>query len=41
MNAVDTNILIYVNDPRDTDKQARAASLISDQGSGFIQQTLQ
>jgi len=28
MNAVDTNILIYVNDPRNPDKQAVAASLI-------------
>jgi len=29
MNAVDTNILIYVNDPRDPDKQVIAASLVS------------
>ena len=29
MNAVDTNILIYVNDPRDRVKQAVAASLMS------------
>ena len=31
MNAVDTNILIYVNDPRDADKQKIAASLITSQ----------
>ena len=29
MNAVDTNILIYVNDPRDPVKQAIAVSLVS------------
>ena len=29
MNAVDTNILIYVNDPRDRVKQEIAISLIS------------
>jgi predicted nucleic acid-binding protein len=29
MNAVDTNILIYVNDPRDPVKQTIAASLVS------------
>jgi predicted nucleic acid-binding protein len=29
MNAVDTNILIYVNDPRDPVKQEIAASLVS------------
>jgi predicted nucleic acid-binding protein len=28
MNAVDTNILIYVQDPRDTAKQAKAAALV-------------
>jgi len=28
MNAVDTNILIYVQDPRDTTKQAKAAALV-------------
>jgi hypothetical protein len=32
MNAVDTNILIYVNDPRDPAKQVIAASLVSAQG---------
>jgi predicted nucleic acid-binding protein len=29
MNAVDTNILIYVNDPRDPSKQQIAVSLVS------------
>lgn len=29
MNAVDTNILIYVNDPRDPVKQTISASLVS------------
>lgn len=29
MNAVDTNILIYVNDSRDPGKQAIAASLVA------------
>ncbi len=29
MNAVDTNILIYVNDPRDLVKQEIAISLVS------------
>ncbi len=29
MNAVDTNILLYVHDPRDPRKQAIAASLLS------------
>ncbi len=29
MNAVDTNILIYVNDPRDSVKQGVAVSLVS------------
>ncbi|CAD5966070.1 hypothetical protein PCC9214_03501 [Planktothrix tepida] len=29
MNAVDTNILIYVNDPRDPDKQAIAVSCMN------------
>ncbi len=36
MNAVDTNILIYVNDPRDTIKQAKASSLISNLASGVL-----
>jgi predicted nucleic acid-binding protein len=36
MNAVDTNILIYVNDPRDLSKQAIAASLISSLTDGVL-----
>lgn len=36
MNAVDTNILIYVNDPRDPSKQAIAASLISSLTDGVL-----
>jgi predicted nucleic acid-binding protein len=28
MNAVDTNILLYIHDPRDPTKQARAAALV-------------
>ena len=36
MNAVDTNILIYVNDPRDTIKQAKASSLISNLMDGVL-----
>jgi len=36
MNAVDTNILIYVNDPRDPDKQAIAASLVSSLTDGVL-----
>jgi len=36
MNAVDTNILIYVNDPRDRVKQAAAASLISTLTDGVL-----
>lgn len=28
MNAVDTNILLYIHDPRDPAKQARAASFV-------------
>ncbi|BAZ11026.1 hypothetical protein NIES4071_28500 [Calothrix sp. NIES-4071] len=36
MNAVDTNILIYVNDPRDTIKQAKASSLISNLTDGVL-----
>ncbi len=30
MNAVDTNVLIYANDPRDLRKQAIAAGLVTD-----------
>ena len=29
MNAVDTNVLLYVYDPRDPVKQAQAATLVS------------
>lgn len=36
MNAVDTNILIYVNDPRDPVKQKIAASLISTLTDGVL-----
>jgi predicted nucleic acid-binding protein len=36
MNAVDTNILIYVNDPRDPAKQLIAASLVSDLTDGVL-----
>lgn len=36
MNAVDTNVLIYVNDPRDPIKQAQAASLILDLTEGVL-----
>lgn len=36
MNAVDTNILIYVNDPRDPLKQAIAASLVAGLTDGLL-----
>lgn len=36
MNVVDTNILIYVNDPRDPAKQTIAASLISSLTDGVL-----
>lgn len=36
MNAVDTNILIYVNDPRDPTKQAIASSLIAFMTDGVL-----
>ncbi|MEH2316603.1 PIN domain-containing protein [Nostoc sp.] len=36
MNAVDTNILIYVNDPRNPLKQAVAASLIPSLTEGIL-----
>jgi predicted nucleic acid-binding protein len=36
MNAVDTNILIYVNDPRDPVKQEIAASLVSAPTDGVL-----
>ncbi|WP_146003501.1 PIN domain-containing protein [Fischerella thermalis] len=36
MNAVDTNILIYVSDPRDPAKQTMAASLVSSLTDGVL-----
>jgi predicted nucleic acid-binding protein len=36
MNAVDTNILIYVNDPRDLVKQRVAISVVSDLTEGIL-----
>jgi predicted nucleic acid-binding protein len=36
MNAVDTNILIYVNDPRDLVKQRIAISVVSDLTEGIL-----
>lgn len=36
MNAVDTNILIYVNDPRDPDKQKIASSFVSNLLDGVL-----
>ncbi len=36
MNAVDTNILIYVNDPRDPIKQGIAISLVSALTEGVL-----
>lgn len=36
MNAVDTNILIYVNDPRDSVKQQTAAYLVSNLTEGIL-----
>jgi predicted nucleic acid-binding protein len=36
MNAVDTNILIYVNDPRDPIKQAKASSLLLSLTDGVL-----
>ncbi|NES25799.1 MAG: PIN domain-containing protein [Symploca sp. SIO3E6] len=36
MNAVDTNILIYVNDPRDPAKQTIAISLVSGLTDGVL-----
>ena len=36
MNAVDTNILVYVHDPRDTAKQATAASLVKNLVDGIL-----
>jgi predicted nucleic acid-binding protein len=36
MNAVDTNILIYVHDPRDPDKQLKASELIASLTDGVL-----
>ncbi len=36
MNAVDTNVLIYVNDPRDLRKQAIAAQVVKDLDAGML-----
>jgi predicted nucleic acid-binding protein len=36
MNAVDTNILIYVNDPRDPVKQGKASSLVLSLTDGVL-----
>ena len=36
MNAVDTNVLIYVNDLRDPSKQAIAASLVANLTEGVL-----
>ncbi len=36
MNAVDTNVLIYVNDPRDPAKQTVATSLVSSLSDGVL-----
>jgi predicted nucleic acid-binding protein len=36
MNAVDTNVLIYVQDPRDPIKQAKAAALVKSLPNGAL-----
>jgi predicted nucleic acid-binding protein len=36
MNAVDTNVLLYVHDPRDADKQATAAALLQSLTDGVL-----
>src|SRR5438445_11497511 len=36
MNAVDTNILLYIHDPRDPVKQARGASLVQSLTDGVL-----
>jgi predicted nucleic acid-binding protein len=36
MNALDTNVLLYVHDPRDTAKQATAASLLQSLTEGVL-----
>jgi predicted nucleic acid-binding protein len=36
MNAVDANVLLYVHDPRDADKQATAAALLQSLTDGVL-----
>ncbi len=36
MNAIDTNVLLYVHDPRDKSKQDRAASLVAGETAGVL-----
>jgi predicted nucleic acid-binding protein len=36
MNAVDTNVLLYVHDPRDPDKQTTAAALLQSLADGVL-----
>jgi len=36
MNAVDTNVLLYVHDPRDATKQATAANLLQSLTDGVL-----
>lgn len=36
MNAVDTNVLIYVHDPRDPQKQAKATALVQSLPDGVL-----
>jgi predicted nucleic acid-binding protein len=36
MNAVDTNVLVYANDPRDPRKQAIAGTLMEDMDNGVL-----
>jgi predicted nucleic acid-binding protein len=36
MNAVDTNVLLYIHDPRDPNKQAAAASLMQSLTDGVL-----
>ena len=36
MNAVDTNVLVYLHDPRDRNKQAAAAALVSSLTDGVL-----
>ena len=36
MNAVDTNVLIYVRDPRDLEKQQRAVDLTTELSAGAL-----